>query len=450
MKIRKSLVINCVLLFALALRLLSETTANLSFLVLALLALYGRREAILALALSWLFTMLSPGLAPAATLGAVGRYAVIFAAAASVCLRFRPALYQMGQKRIIFFTLLLGVFLLLHSIFFSAMPDVSALKVVSWTVTVATLLAAWGGLSQSQSQQTIDLLFGWLTMVMLVSLPLLVLPIGYLRNGQGFQGVLGHPQAFGPTMSLLGIWLALGLLAQGRPHWHRVLTACLCIVLVIMSEARTAGLALLGGLVCAMLFAILHSRASVVSLYPGLRSPRVISALFLAVFMAVAFAPRVAEKMDMYISKRTEVDGVMAAYDRSRGRLINEMWANISKSPLTGIGFGIASNPQGMRISRDAIFDLPVGASIEKGVLPLAVVEEVGLFGLLAVLLWGWGVFRRALKGGGLPVGLLGTILLLNLGESTFFSVGGMGMLSMVLLGWIATRERPVRNNCNA
>jgi hypothetical protein len=442
--VRKSLFFYGMLLVALVLRLASEPTANISFFVLALAAFFGRKEAIQALAISWLLTMLSPGIAPAAPLGAVGRYAVIFAAAASVFLRYRPALYQAGQKQIMLLTVALGVFFLGHSLLFSAMPDVSILKVISWTVTVATLFAAWGGLSEEQSGQLIRQLFAGLTMVMLVSLPLVVLPLGYLRNGHGFQGILNHPQAFGPTMSLLGVWVALGLLTLPRPPWKMVLFTGVCLVLIVMSEARTAGFALVGGVISSIVVAGLLSKQRIAVLFPGLRSSRVILVVFASLFLSIALAPKLVDSLDTYVSKRSNVEGVLEAYEKSRGRLMERMWDNIKAKPITGIGFGIASEPLTMQVARDPIFNLPVGASIEKGVQPLAVVEEVGLFGLFLVLLWGWGILRRALKGGGAAIGLLATIILLNFGESTFFSVGGMGMLSMILLGWVATRENGV------
>jgi hypothetical protein len=438
------------LLVALALRLASEPTANISFFVLALVALFGRKEAIQALALSWLLTMLSSGIAPPASFGAVGRYAVIFAAAASVFLRYRPALYQVAQKQIVLLTVALGVFFLGHSILFSAMPDVSILKVISWTVAVATLFTAWGGLSEEQSGQLIRQLFAGLTMVMLFSLPLVVLPLGYLRNGHGFQGILNHPQAFGPTMSLLGVWVALGLLTLPRPPWKMVLFTGACLVLIVMSEARTAGFALVGGVISSIVVAGLLSKQRIALLFPGLRSSRVILVVFASLFLAIALAPKLVGSLDTYVSKRSNVEGVLAAYEKSRGGLMERMWANIKEKPMTGIGFGIASEPLAMQVTRDPIFNIPVGASIEKGVLPIAVVEEVGLLGFFLVLLWGWGILRRALKGGGAAIGLLATIILLNFGESTFFSVGGMGMLSMILLGWVATRENGVGAGGNA
>ena len=450
MTVRKSLVFYAMLLVASVLRLASEPAANISFFILALAALFGRKEAIHALALSWLFTMLSPGIAPAASLGAVGRYAVVFASSASVFLRYRPALYQTGQKQIVLLTVALGVFFLGHSLLFSAMPDVSILKVISWTVTVATLFAAWGGLSEEQSRQLIRQLFAGLTVIMLVNLPLIVLPLGYLRNGHGFQGILNHPQAFGSTMSLLGVWLALGLLTLPRPPWKVGIFTGSCLILIVMSEARTAGFALVGGVILSIVVAGLLSRQRIAVLFPGLRSSRVILVVFTSLFLAIALAPKLVDSLDTYVSKRSNVEGVLAAYEKSRGRLMERMWENISEKPMTGIGFGIASEPLAMRITRDPIFNLPVGSPIEKGVLPFAVVEEVGIFGFSLVLLWGWSILRRALKGGGAAIGLLATIILLNFGESTFFSVGGMGMLSMILLGWVATRGNGVGASSNA
>src|SRR5690606_11413311 len=101
-------------------------------------------------------------------------------------------------------TILLGLFFIVHAVLFSSVVDVSVLKAVSWTLAMATLIAAWRGLNDEERIALADRVFRGLTLLMIVSLPLLVLPVGYLRNGTGFQGVLNHPQAFGPTMALLG------------------------------------------------------------------------------------------------------------------------------------------------------------------------------------------------------------------------------------------------------
>ena len=64
---------NWILILAVLARLASPATADFSYLVLAGYALLGRRQVIQALLLSWLFTMINPGLAPDAAYAAIGR-----------------------------------------------------------------------------------------------------------------------------------------------------------------------------------------------------------------------------------------------------------------------------------------------------------------------------------------------------------------------------------------
>jgi len=446
MAVRKSSIFYGILLFALVLRVASEPTASISFFVLATASLFGRKEAIQTLALCWLFTMLSPGIAPPASLGALGRYAIIFAAAASVFLRYQPSKCKSDQNRAVLYTVALGAFLIVHSLLFSVIPDVSILKAISWTVVVVTLFVAWAGLSAAQSEQLINQLFSALTLIMLASLPLVVLPLGYLRNGSGLQGILNHPQAFGPTMSLLAVWLVLGMLISNRPPWKIILLSGVCLALLLMSEARTAGLAMLGGIIASLIVTSTLSRAPIIKLFPGFRSSRVGLVVFFTVLLVTVFATKLIEALSTFLLKRGNFTSIIEAYDGARGRLINNMFYNIEQDPFTGIGFGIASDPMKMLVIRDPIFNLPIGASIEKGVLPIAVIEEVGVFGFLMFLFWGVSILQGALKKGGVAVGILASILLLNFGESTFFSVGGMGMLTLVIFGWVATghRERKI------
>ena len=425
-------------LAALAMRIFSTPTANLSFLVLAAYALIGRAQAVQALALSWLFSMINPGIAAEATAGSVGRYAVLLAAAASVFLRSWRFRNRIKVRPATLATLLLGLFFVVHSWFFSPMVDVSVLKAVSWALAMGTLIAAWAGLSADERETVAQFIFGGLVVVMLVSLPLLPLPVGYLRNGTGFQGVLNHPQAFGPTMALLGAWAAGHLLGVKRPPWLMVALAGTCLVLVVLSETRTAGLALIFGVGIAILLTPRLAGLPVRVALPGLRSKRTLSVVALALAGVVVAGAQLESVVTNFIAKsgRADATTLLDAYEGSRGKKIDEMWANITTKPLQGVGFGIASDPLEMDVERDPILGLPVSAAVEKGVLPVAVLEEVGLVGFLAVALWVFMLMRRSARGGLVPVTVGLTALLMNMGEATLFSPGGMGLLSLILLGW--------------
>lgn len=422
-------------LCAVAMRIASTPSANLSFVLLGGYALLGRAQAIQALALSWLFSMLGAGVAAEATASAIGRYAVLAGAVASVLMRSvrMGRNFRIGPVNLA--TLLLGALVLVHSVLFSAMVDVSVLKVVSWTLVMTTLTAAWLGLKAKERETTSRQIFGGLIVVMLLSLPLLASPLGYLRNETGFQGVLNHPQAFGPTMALLGAWAASRMFAEKRPPWLVLGLVPACFVLCVLSEARIAGLSLLIGVAISVVAApLLYGRSG--SIMAGLHSDRVKLVVLLLLTLGMSFSSLVTERIQSFITKRSDAVTVGEAYDNSRGYMLDRMLTNIYEKPLVGIGFGISSELWQMDVVRDEIFGLPVSAPVEKGVLPVAVLEELGLIGLFGVAVWIWQLLRRIARAGITPLCVSITSLLLNMGESTLFSPGGLGLLSLILLSW--------------
>lgn len=428
-----------VLVLAVVMRVISTPTANASYFLIAAYALFGPAQAIRALTLSWLVSMINPGIAAEASAATVGRYAILLCAALSVYIHIQAFREGIRIRRLTIATLLLGGFFMIHAFILSPVVDISVLKAVSWTLTMCTLIAAWLGLSSDDRDALARQVFGVLTMVMLISLPLAAHPLGYLRNESGFQGVLNHPQAFGSTMALLGAWSASRMLSEKRPAWTSITLVGACLGLVLLSEARTAGLALVLGVGASSIITPQIAGQPTRVLLPGLKSKRLFLVAMLALVGMALMADQLGDAIFQYINKRDRDNAVtlLAAYEGSRGPLMQTMWENISEHPFTGIGFGIASDPAVMVVERDQLFGLPTSATIEKGVLPLAIWEEVGIFGLTAVTAWIFVLFRRGARGGLVPVAVALTALLLNMGESTLFSTGGMGMLSLILIGWV-------------
>lgn len=430
-----------ILAIALALRMASAGTANFSYLMLAGYALLGRSQAIQALALSWLFSMLSEGVAPLASAASVGRYAIVASAAISVMLRSRQAKEGFAASRLVLATLALGGFVIIHSMLFSLVPDVSIFKAILWTVVMTTLLLAWAGMGYQARAQLERQLFGGMVLLALISLPLLFTDIGYMRNESGFQGVFSQPQVFGPTMALLGAWTTTRLLTESRPQWRYVVLGGLCVAMVVLSESRTAGLALVLGVSIAVIVTLLKSRLSVSKVMPSLRSGRLQIFAVLAVVGVVLSGATLSNILENYLSKsaRSEATGIVNAYEISRGDLIIAMLDNIKADPWGGVGFGIASLHQEMVVERDPVLGLPTSSTIEKGVLPVAVLEELGVVGFVLFAAWLWVLLKRAGRGGVVSLAVLITILLFNLGESTLFSPSGFGLLPLILLAWAAT-----------
>ncbi len=427
---------------ALSLRLASSDTAILSFLVLAGYALLGRAQVIQALALSWLFAMLSEGIAPpAADMAIPGPYLVIAVATLSVLLHNALGGLMISISRPILCSLALGVFIIFHSMMFSPIPDLSILRAVLWTVALVTLLSAWTSLDCQARERLEYQLFGGLVTVVLVSLPLAFTDIGYLRNGTGFQGVLNHPQAFGPVVAIVGAWVAGRSLGASRPRWRDISLLGLCVVLIVVSEVRTAGMALVLGLASAVLVSPLVARIPARLLIPGLGSWKLRAIGLFAVIGVVAAGPEVSSRFGDYVQKRSDSVGLLETLDSSRGELVQAMIANIEEEPFTGIGFAIASEPLSIEPDRDPWLGLSFRGTIgiEKGVMPIAVLEELGIVGFLIVAIWIWLMVRRGAKAGIGAFSVMATLLFTNLGESTLFFPGGLGLLLLILLAWAVT-----------
>lgn len=410
----------------------SGPTANLSYFLISAYALLGRAQAIRALTLSWLFTMLSPAIAVGATISSIGSYGVIACSAFTILMRSHTSRFSGATVM----TLLLGIFLIMHGFVISPIVDVSALKALVWGVTMATVISAWQGLSGDEQAQLSGQIFLWLIVIVVVSLSFIASPSGYLTNGTGFQGILNQPQAFGAMVALLGAWTASQMLGNRNPSWLEIMLFGGCLFLTLMSESRTAGLALVLAIVIGGLTVPFLSGRSVRDVLPGLRNRRVQFVIMIGLIGVIFSGPILSGVMTDYMVKRSSAQSLMAAYEESRGMLIWPMLENIQENPMLGSGFGIASDPYSMRIKRDPIFGLPMGAPVEKGVMPLAVLEEVGITGFVLVAMWIWMLLRRSSYGGMAPVTVCYTALLLNMGEATLFSTSGFGLLPLILLGW--------------
>jgi hypothetical protein len=428
---------------AISLRVFSESAASASYLVAALYALAGPSHAIRALLLSWLLTMINPGLVATETVSGTGRYAVLLAATLSVLIdRIR---FGRRPSRLAAYTVLVAAYIAILSVYVSPFPDVSILKIASWFIAVMTVFSAWNRMGSTEILLLSKQIYGTLLGLLLVSLPLYSSPLGYLRNGSGFQGVLNHPQAFGLTMSLLLAWTVGSMLSTRPPPWRLFAIAAVGTVVVLLTQARTAAFAAALAILIPLVLGLVFVPRRLFAAVPGVLSARFAVALGSVLLVGVVNADRVSARITEFITKsqRTDAESVGEAYAQSRGFLIERMQDNIKMSPWTGIGFGIASFPETMEIERDSVLGLPVGAPVEKGVVPLAMVEELGFPGAALVTGWVIGLAFAAGAGGFTSLAVLMAVLLTNMTEATLFSPGGMGLLMIILLGWAQSNRSP-------
>ena len=428
-------------MLAIGLRLVSTPTGNASYIVIAAYALAGPRQAIVSLYLCWLFNIINHGLAPIADLAAILRHFVIFSAFLSVLIHSKRASFTKTGWLVPMTALLCG-FLIIHSMLFSQQVDVSLLKAISFSLTVLALTLGWATLSDRDRQLTEAFLFGSLGVISLVSIPFVASPIGYFRNGVGFQGILVHPQNFGPTMAVLAALLfAQSLTARRLQPWKAGIIG-LSIVEIVFSKARIGGLALVVGVVFGIAGEMVRSWLATRSSRNPMRKWRLAIAAGLLVVGLLAAGPWLSVLISDFVQKGSRAENLSEVAMESRGAKIEGMMQNIEQYPVFGTGFGILFGTEYFSLQRDPIFGLPIMATVEKGVMPIAIVEETGIVGALVTYPWLLLLLVRSIGGGVVPGTVFWSVLATNLAEACFFSPGGQGMFQLVFALWAATSPR--------
>ncbi len=282
----------------------------------------------------------------------------------------------------------------------------------------------------------------------ILSIPLLFTNVGYFRNSVGFQGLLDQPQAFGVAMAVLAAWLASKLALEKPPSAFIGVTLIIVASLLMLSQARTAVLAAIIGILLGVFATMIagikpRERSAVVS---SIGKILVLSTLSLLIIIAGSLSA--SDSIIDFVFKRGDGNSIIEAALLSRGRVVELMLANFESNPLLGIGFGIPSEPWLMKLSVDPIFGLPIRVAIEKGVLPLAALEELGLIGVIFVLSWLLVFGKASIRSGFVATSVFATVIVTNFGEATLFSLGGFGLLGGLAITWATSRRpRPKRIN---
>ena len=76
-----------------------------------------------------------------------------------------------------------------------------------------------------------------------------------------------------------------------------------------------------------------------------------------------------------------EFGGLTEAFAESRESLIDRSMDNFRQYPIAGIGFGVPSDTSQELFEVKRVGGIPISASVEKGSLPSATLEETGIIG---------------------------------------------------------------------
>jgi hypothetical protein len=427
-------------LTVITLRALPGPAGFLAYVMIAAWGVRGGRHVIEALMLSWFVAMANSAVFGDVTGGSIGRYLVLFSVSIAEINRY----FARRPLRVSFpvmVTLLLGSFIMLHSLMFSAVVLISLLKGLLWTMTTLAVLMSASKLSEIDFAQAERHLYGFLVLILALSMPVYLTHPGGSLLGYGFlRGMLGHSQAMGVMGGLVAIWAFSRLLQQSHGTAGNFGVLLLALVTVFLSATRTGLLSALLAMLAMGILALLQGQRPLKRLVSRLRNPIALIGMIVLIFGVILNYDNLIGIVSEFITKNTESISLVEAYDASRGGLIEDMWANIRRDPFVGLGFGIASDPESMVFQRVA--GIPIGAPVEKGVTHVAIWEELGLIGLVIVIFWMVIIFSKSIGVSLTQSGLLIGIFLQNFGEATLFSVGGMGLLQIIIIGYCSYRQQ--------
>jgi hypothetical protein len=405
---------------------LSFLSPWLVYVLLLSLAFYAIRLpqiAPLVLAAGWLVSLLNPGLFVSFPgLFAVKMVIILFTLLSS----FR--LFIKGNCRLNSATMSLGIFcfIAIISAIFSSTFMIAFLKAALFAVgSMSIMTLADAGYIR---ERFYTWLYLSLASIVIFSIPTFFLDVGYLRNGVGFQGILNHPQAFGLVNSIISVW-SFGIIINETRHRYFSYTAIfvlpIALLFLLSSEAR---IGILTFSICAsamLIMKMIKTNNTYGKLF-------IIIAIFVAMVGMFTFQQEIWE---ILLKRREGPNNLLELYWESRGFIIQHSLLNFQNSPIIGIGFGVPSDISNAEITY--ALGLPVSLPVEKGLFITALLEETGILGFLSFCIVMLLIF---VKSRGIGRWLVITVFLLNLTETTLFSLSGFG-----LIGWLIIAASPWR-----
>lgn len=254
-----------------------------------------------------------------------------------------------------------------------------------------------------------------------------------------------HSQTMGPVAAMLIVYvLCVYLFAGHRNRWVCLPIAGALLVFLWMTRSRTG----MGTLVAGLCVALVATFTWRVKRQMRLRlnvSRSTLVVLFVAAAMVFAAADvvsrgQISQKVLGFVAKKSQavesvtLDETLA----SRRGLVERSYENFRESPIFGIGFQVAKTQY--FVDNATLFTAPV----EKGFLPTAVLEEVGLVGATSFVIFLITMFRQLISERNIPgLTMFTTFLIMNLGEVTIFGLAGPGAYQwMLVAGGIMLGDR--------
>lgn len=400
---------------------------TISYMALCVYSFFGKKEALYSLSLMVISKYLNPAIFSFSSEAGILAWLVFFIACG------RLIIFSLDKISKTFPLILFSITVGVISLYYSVQPDISIMKLVVFTIGAAAIIMGCSSLNSNDQKKYKIWIFTLVIMIVLLSLPTFLYPnIAYNRNAAGFQGILNHPQSFGPLLAPITAWFVTSLAFNRNVNFVLYsAVAILLTILMILSQARTSLAAIFLTMTVVFIVTIFQSQH-----FANKFSKRTLSIctfFIIAITISTISSTLVRDNLQSFIYKRESTNIDEALSSRSGG--IASQWYQFEKSPIVGHGFGVypwGDIPMGVTYYKG----IPISAPVEKGFLPTAILEEVGLLGAALFFIFLYFMYRQVRINNDVEVlSIFLTCLFINVGEMVIFSLGGIGLFYWLLIG---------------
>lgn len=315
--------------------------------------------------------------------------------------------------------------LLVLSILTSEFPRTSFSRVMAWVIAVSAIHVCLQKLSTDDWNWVVKLFITVALSVTLISIAIQGFPGARLGFNSLLRGISNHSQTLGPLTTSLCAYLACHLFLQqpskgGAQYAWAAMILLACLLALYWTRSRTAALSFALGVAFAV---IVHRAVSDALRFHG---GKLASATVLCLIGGTAFVIADPDALDSLINKYNAEEGELDLSMQTRLGMYGRQIGVFLNYPLFGSGFGLpALAPEDYETARKTGV---LYFSTEKGFLLTAVLQEGGLVGFALFVGFLLAMLNRMARGSDPRIlAAAGASLFSNVGESTFFALGGIG-----------------------
>lgn len=322
---------------------------------------------------------------------------------------------------------------------------ISILKLASFYFTVSFIIISFSLL------KNIKKIMSWLESIFYVTIFCSIAiyffnkPLGIMMGSNDvplFRGSMIHPNAIGIFLIPFFIYFLPEIIPIRRLPQNKLFYTLISFFVIFLTFVSGARGAFAGTIICfiVVIFLSLFLQKFRNDVLIILKNKYILFFILMVVFVVPALFAK--HFISEFLLKSSEYDtfNFSDVFMASRGKFILISYLNFLDNPFFGIGFGLPSILDFDRITFDPIFGVPISAPVEKAFLFTALLEEIGIFGLLAFFVFyiKYSIFLYKKINSIFPLALFFSILTLSIFEYYFLSMGTLGSFNWLWIGFVS------------